>query len=133
MDVIITEWGLQSYLNLKSKRVFSDQEYWSTIRPDVERLKGGLPSADPKFQLSSFWGPATWAGKPIQHGFKMKWDSVGSGSVELRLLVVHWANAAYLCDAYVKSSPSIDRRMMAKLKDRINMIAIGSHQERGKL
>jgi len=56
--VIITEWALDSYLTLKHAQTFTDQEYWTVIRPDVERLHDGIPSNDPKFASSHFWGPA---------------------------------------------------------------------------
>lgn len=56
--VVITEWALDSYLNLKHGNVFTTQDYRTTIRPDVELLKLGLPSPDPKFNNPKFWGPA---------------------------------------------------------------------------
>ena len=43
-NVIITEWALDSYLNLKHAQVFTDHEYWNVLRPDVELLKDGIPS-----------------------------------------------------------------------------------------
>lgn len=46
-DVIITEWALDSYLELVHRRVFDRAEYRSTIRPDVDRLKS-YPN-DPRF------------------------------------------------------------------------------------
>ena len=39
MDVIITEWSLNSYLALKHAQVFSNQEYRAILRPDAELLK----------------------------------------------------------------------------------------------
>lgn len=54
-DVIITEWALDSYLNLKHMQVFTDQDYWGILRPDVELLKTGIPSTEPKFQNPTFW------------------------------------------------------------------------------
>jgi hypothetical protein len=42
-----------SYLNIKHAQVFSDQEYWTVLRPNVELLKGGTPSPDPKFSNST--------------------------------------------------------------------------------
>jgi hypothetical protein len=132
MDVVITEWALQSYLDLKKNNVFTPNDYKTILRPDVERLKGGLPSQDPKFKLSSFWGPVTDRGKKlVQHAFKMKWDSLGPGRVELRLIVVHWADEALLCQAYVKSDSKVDLREMAKAKDRVNLIANGQYHRRG--
>lgn len=43
MDVLITEWALQSYIDLKSKAVFSDSDYKNTLRPDAELLKTDDP------------------------------------------------------------------------------------------
>lgn len=48
MQVVITQWGLDSYLELKHGRVFSPAEYWGEIRPDVLRLK--VFPDDPKFR-----------------------------------------------------------------------------------
>lgn len=62
MDVVITEWALNSYLDLKHEQAFTDQEYKSQLRPDVELLKKGWPSSDPKFLNQKFWGPATGLG-----------------------------------------------------------------------
>lgn len=39
MEVVITEWALNSYLELVSDGAFSTDQYKATIRPDVERLK----------------------------------------------------------------------------------------------
>ena len=62
MEVIITEWGLQSYIDLKAKGVFTANEYRNILRPDAELLKTDDPfdMKHPKFGNSKFWGPA-WA------------------------------------------------------------------------
>jgi hypothetical protein len=39
VDVIITEWALDSYLKLKHRGAFTPQEYRTGLRPDVELLK----------------------------------------------------------------------------------------------
>lgn len=39
MEVIITEWALDAYIDMKARRVFSDEEYHRTLRPDALRLK----------------------------------------------------------------------------------------------
>jgi hypothetical protein len=39
MDIVITAWALDSYLDLKHTHVFTDPEYKGTIRPDVMLLK----------------------------------------------------------------------------------------------
>jgi hypothetical protein len=132
VDVLITEWALQSYLELKKAGTFTRQEYKGTIRPDVERLK--RYPRDPKFQSSKFCGPATdTSGNHIQHGFKMKWHQVGPGHVNLRVGVAMQPAEAFLCRAYVKDNPSVDKREMAKLKLHISWILQGRHQVRGKL
>ena len=70
MDIVITAWALDSYLNLKHAHVFTDQEYKGTIRPDVMLLKT-FP-IDVKFQNSKFWSIATdGKGSKISDGFKM--------------------------------------------------------------
>lgn len=139
MEVVITEWAKQSYLEFVSKQIFTRAEYVQTLRPDAERLKN-FPQ-DPKFGQSNFWGPAKQGSQTIQHGFKMKWHNIGSGTVQLRLLVVihssdlHGVRAdrAFLCESYVKSSPSVGQRKMAKIKNRIKDIAQGTYYYRGLL
>lgn len=132
MLIVITEWALQSYLDLKQKVVFSDQDYWSVLRPDVERLHNY--QSDAKFSSSQFWGPATdRTVGTITHGFKMKWHNLGPGRVQLRLAVAVYAGDAYLCQAYVKSSDKVDKREMAKFKHRIRLISLGQYTQRGTL
>lgn len=134
MDVIITEWSLNSYLALKHAQVFSNQEYRAILRPDAELLKKEWPPTDPKFSNYKFWGPATGLdGKTIQHGFKMKWHNIGNGNVQLRLAVVIWGKKIFLCHGYVKINDKVDKRQMALLKNRINDIASGTYNYRGFL
>lgn len=134
MDVIITEWSLDSYLNMKHTHVFSDDEYHTILRPDAELLKSGWPNANPKFSNSKFWGPATGlSGLVIQYGFKMKWHNIGNGKVQLRLAVVIWMGQAFLCQGYIKDTEQKDKREMAKLKNRINDIVNGNYSFRGYL
>lgn len=119
MDVVITEWALQSYADLRGRNVFTDREYRTVLRPDAELLKDGFPSPHPRLQSPSFWGPATnRSGIPISGGFKMKWRNIGPGRVQLRLCVAILQDA-FLCHAYVKSSSAVDHREMAKLDVRI--------------
>ncbi len=56
MEIIITEWALDSYLDLKSRRAFTNEQYEKVLRPDALRLKR-YPS-DPKFQVQQFWSIA---------------------------------------------------------------------------
>ena len=53
MEIVITEWALQSYLELKG--VFSEKEYEKILRPDAELLK--VFRKHPKFTNAKFWGP----------------------------------------------------------------------------
>jgi hypothetical protein len=134
MKVIITEWALESYLNLRHSHAFTVDEYKKIIRPDVERLKSKLPWSDPKFQNGKFWSKARDKnGNVIPDAFKMKWHNMGDGRVQLRLLVVFHAGDALLCQAYVKSTPQLDYREAAKLKIHMKKIYEGCFVTRGQI
>jgi hypothetical protein len=136
VDVVITEWALQSYLDLRARTVFTDAEYWRTIRPDVERLKREptLPLQAPEFQNHAFWSAATDRnGRQIQDGFKMKWHNMGPGRVQLRLLLGIVTGRVFLCRAYVKDSAATDVREMTNLKNHIALIRAARFQYRGQL
>ncbi|HAZ12946.1 MAG: hypothetical protein A2X86_09160 [Bdellovibrionales bacterium GWA2_49_15] len=142
MEVIITEWGLQSYISLKGQAVFSDSDYKSKLRPDAELLKTDDPfdPNHPKFSNSKFWGPATSFGNILQYGYKMKWHNLGPGNVQLRLCVVIaatvlegiMAQRTFLCTSYVKDDKT-DKREMARLKIKIQKIIDGTYVYRGNL
>ena len=85
MDIIITAWALDSYLELKYNQAFSQNDYQDIIRPDVMRLKS-YPN-DPKFMSGKFWSIASSDFGQISGGFKMKWHNLGSNRLQLRLLV----------------------------------------------
>ncbi len=131
MDVVITEWALQSYTELKAVQAFTVSEYKQTIRPDVARLCNGWPSSDPKFLQSKFWGNAVGFRGAVVHGFKMKWRNMGSGQVQIRVCVLIDNGRAYLCNAYVKDSKQKDLREIAKFKIYAQTIRRGTHAERG--
>ena len=132
MLIVITEWALQSYLELRSRHVFSDQDYQTVIRPDVERLRA-YP-VDPKFRSSKFWGQATdRTGNPLIGGFKMKWHNIGPGRVQLRVAVALVNGEALLCRGYVKSNAILDKAEMAKFKDHVRRISLGTYIRRGTL
>ncbi|MBV9949148.1 MAG: hypothetical protein JOZ69_20030 [Myxococcales bacterium] len=131
--MIITEWALDSYLNLRHANVFSAQEYRSTLRPDVELLKGGIPSPHAKFNNPKFWGPAKQGNTVLNDGYKMKWHQLGPGQVQLRLHVMSFTRSAFLCEAYVKNSASTEQRKMARFKTHMNLIAQGRYIYRGAL
>ena len=132
-DVVITEWALSTYLQLKYAQVFTDGEYRTTLRPDVELLKDGLPSAHRRFSNPKFWGPAEDGTTHLKNGFKMKWHQVGPGKVQLRLCVMAGSGTVFLCEGYVKSSDAVDRRKQARFKTHMNLIAQGRYIHRGKL
>jgi hypothetical protein len=132
MEIIITEWALNSYLELKQDRVFSDDEYYSVIRLDVLRLK--VFPDDPKFSQGKFWSPAQDRNnEKIPFGYKMKWHQIGNGKVQLRLTVGMFGDKCFLCEAYVKSDEKTDRRKLAKFKTYLDLIRSNSYTERGKL
>ncbi|MBB63661.1 MAG: hypothetical protein CMO81_01185 [Waddliaceae bacterium] len=131
MDIVITEWALQSYLELRG-REFTNEEYWKNIRPDVELLKD-FPS-NSKFELSNFWGPCKDKSQArVPNCYKMKWHNIGPGRVQLRLLVVFSDDMAYLCQAYVKRDEKVDKRQIAKIKIRAKLIERGQVEIRGRL
>lgn len=130
MEIVITDWALQSYLDLKN--VFSSVEYQQILRPDAELLKE-YPR-NPKFENGKFWGPCKdKSGTIIRRGYKMKWHNIGPGGIQLRLLVAIMDDTAYLCNAYVKDNANTDFREMAKLKTKIQLIDAGQFTFRGRL
>lgn len=130
MQIVITDWALQSYLDLKHKHVFTDAEYWGTIRPDVELLKQ-FPS-HVKFGVNGFWGPANQGGgNNTPDGYKMKWGNFGAGRVELRLAVAVLGSKAYLCQSYVKTKNTQDYREALNLQRYVNLINQGRYVQCG--
>jgi hypothetical protein len=131
--VVITEWALDSYLDLKHRKVFTSQEYWATLRPDVELLAGGIPPQHAKFQLPTFWGPAKQGNTIIRDGYKMKWRQVGPGKINLRLPVTPHQRSVFLCECYEKQSVPYEQRKLARFKTHINLIVQGRYVYRGRL
>ena len=125
MEIIITEWALNSYLELKREKVFSDDEYRAVIRPDVLRLKA-YPD-DLKFGQGKFWS------RVLSDAYKMKWHQVGNGLVQLRLTVAIINDVCFLCEAYVKSDEKTDQRKLARFKTYLQLIRMNRFTERGKL
>lgn len=124
MKILITDWALQTYLELKHAREFTDAEYWKVIRPDVELLKRF--QEEPKFNSNKFWSPADVAGVQIPGAFKMKWHNIGPGKVQLRLGVVLHKGEAFLCRAFVKNDKS-EKREAPRLRQHALLIAQGRH------
>jgi hypothetical protein len=142
MEVIITEWGLQSYISLKAKAAFTNKDYKTVLRPDAELLKTEDPF-DPhhsKFSNDKFWGPAKSKGQNVKYGYKMKWHNLGPGNNQLRLCVVivetdlegKKGRRSFLCTSYIKDDKS-EKREMAMLKTKIRKILDGTYVYRGKL
>ena len=130
MDIYITQWALDSYLDLKHQGVIDRNFYKSTLRPDV-LLLANYP-ASPKFNNGKFWSKATMGSVVVSDGYKMKWHQVGNGQVQLRLTVCQ-QGGFHLCQAYVKLNSAQDRREIAKLKTRIQLILQGQYTVCGRL
>ena len=130
MDIVITAWALDSYLELKHKKQFFAGDYKDTIRPDVMLLRS-FP-ASPKFASNKFWSPASLAGVVLSGGFKMKWHNLGENLIHLRL-PVGILNEAFLLQAYVKTDPKAEARQLAKFKTRLELIRRGQFTECGRL
>lgn len=132
MEIIITQWALDSYLNLKSENVFSEEEYRTVIRPDVMLLQK-FPD-EPKFSNGKFWSRAQDHGSQnMTNGYKMKWHQVGSGCVQLRLTVGIFSNECFLCEAYVKQNEKQDKRQLARFKTLLDLIRKNRYTIRGRL
>lgn len=142
MEVIITEWGLQSYIDQKRLGIFTDADYKTHLRPGVVLLKTDDPfdKNHPKFSNDKFWGPAKSKGKIVKFGYKMKWHNFGPGKVQLRLCIVIIeteigkikAQRAFICTSYVKDDNS-EKREMARIKIKIQKIEDGTYVYRGNL
>jgi hypothetical protein len=130
LDICITQWALDSYLDLKHQGVIDGNFYKTTLRPDVLLLTN-YPTP-PEFNNGKFWSVATIGSVIVSNGFKMKWHHVGSGRVQLRLTVFHQGDF-YLCQAYVKLNSAQDRREVAKFKARIQLILQGQYTLCGRL
>lgn len=79
MKIIITQWSLDAYLELKHNNVFTHDYYQTQLRPDTLLLTD-YPS-DSKFENGKFWSPAKFNNQLIPNGYKMKWHQVGNGRV----------------------------------------------------
>ncbi|NOY90818.1 MAG: hypothetical protein GXP55_06360 [Deltaproteobacteria bacterium] len=132
MRIVITRWGLDSYLDLLHRGVLDAALYRRVLRPDILLLRER--NAQPKFKKPKFWGPAIdLRGRAVGDGWKMKWHNFGPHNVQLRLCIALIEADSYLCHAYVKNSGSQDKRMAASLKDKIQLIRRLQHDERGEL
>jgi hypothetical protein len=130
MDIVITGWALDSYLELKHEKQFSAEDYKYTLRPDV-LLLACFPDS-PKFRNSKFWSPAEHEGQGIPGGFKMKWHNLGDRQIQLRL-PIGMMTYAFLLHAYVKTDSKHEARQLAKFKTRLELIRRNRYTERGRL
>lgn len=81
MDIVITQWALNTYLDLVlNKQIITKNEFLCEIKPDVLKLKN-YPN-EPWSIARSQKGT-----QPITDGYKMKWRQVGAGKVQIRLTV----------------------------------------------
>ena len=97
-------------------------------------MKLSVYPKDPFFRDSKKWGPAQDKnGVDIEYGYKLKWHNMGNGKVQLRCLVVIWNDTAFLCDSYIKTSDSLDKRRCSRLKNKIYDISQGHYYHRGFL
>lgn len=132
MDIVITQWALDSYLELKSQRVFDAKVYQEIIRPDVLLLRD-FPK-HPKFSQGKFWSLAQdKSGNVIKNGHKMKWHQMGNGLIQLRLTVGVFNNACFLCEAYVKSNTRLEYRKLEKFRRYLELIRENRYVIRGRL
>ncbi len=129
MEIVITQWALDSYLDLKHAGSFTKAEYKKTIRPDVLLMKN-FPQ-DPKFKVNSFWGPAIGV-SPIPSGYKFKWHNMGNGQNQIRSPVGVFSEAM-LCEAYVKKNAKQEKRKLEVFRTHLQMIQNGQFTECGRL
>lgn len=131
MDIVLTQWALDSYLELKRNNTISENDYKTIIRPDAMVLKK-YPT-DPRFQNSKFWSIATdRSSNRIPDGYKMKWHNLGTGKIQLRLPIEIFAEAM-LCEAYVKANAKAEQRKLARFKTHLELIRRGQFTECGRL
>jgi hypothetical protein len=136
MHIVITQWALDSYLELKHEKAFSPVVYKDTIRPDVKLLES-YP-ANPKFSNDKFWSQVTLDKRPLPNAFKMKWHNLGDRHIQLRLTIgigfdKELSGIAFLCRAYVKTDPKFENRQLIKFETRLELIRKRKFIERGRL
>lgn len=130
MEIIITKWALNSYLELKHNNYFTQDEFKKIIRPDVLKLK--YYPKDEKFNLQQFWCIVKDGNSVITDGFKMKWDSLGNSNNEIRLLVGIINNTIHLCEAYQKKNSNYEHRMYKRFKVHLDKVRQNEFIEVGR-
>lgn len=126
MKIWLTDWAVKSYTKLVKSRLISKKMYDKHIRPETLKLKH-FPH-DPKLARSSpSWGPVTLkGGVPVPHCYKLKWRGLGPNQLELRVIVVVFRGAAYICEGYIKTSPQEDKRRMLRSLEHKKVIFAGN-------
>ena len=77
---------------------------------------------NPKFKHDKFWSVATdQTGDKTEDAYKMKWHQIGHGKIQLRLSVGIFSDA-FLCEAYVKKDEKHEKRKLAIVKTRLELI-----------
>ena len=130
MKIMITQWALDAYLELKHSNIFTQEYYETQLRSDALLLVN-YPK-DAKFENNKFWSVAKFNNHLIPNGYKMKWHQVGNGCVQLRLPII-MLNHAYLCQGYVKRDEKTEKRMLAKFKVHQQLIQEGRYIKCGEL
>lgn len=133
INILITEWALDAYLDIEPQYIFTPQEYRRVIRPDIQLLKSHPYNL--KFRIHKFWPPAQDPKSTngiLRDGFKMKWHNIGNGNLQLRL-PVGIVGDANLCGAYIKINAKQERRLLAKFKTHLQWIRDKQYIPRGKL
>lgn len=130
MNIVITQWALDAYLDAKHSGLFGEEYYKRTLKPDALLLRE-YPN-HPKFDNGKFWSPASYNQHIIPNGFKMKWHQVGNGKVQLRLPVTLTQNA-FLCAGYAKRDDKLEKRQLAKFKTHCQLIEEGRFIHCGEL
>ena len=131
MEIVITQWALDSYLDIKHRKIINPHDYKSVVRPDVLLLTT-YPD-DPRFQNAKFWSIATdHASNRIPNGYKMKWHNIGNGKAQLRLPIGMFTDAV-LCEAYAKGNTNFEKRKMAVFKTHLELIRKGRFTECGRI
>lgn len=125
MDILITQWALDSYLELMSKNMLTQNEFKTVVEPDVRRLHK-FPN-DPKFKQDKFWSEV------MRNGYKMKWHQIGEGRNQLRLTVGIFGRECSLCGAYIKQNQKQELRQLAKFKTYLQLIRENCYTICGRL
>lgn len=133
MNIVITSWALDSYLELIHNKAITVQDYKKVIRPDVLLLKTFKTAPSSKFSNNKFWSPATYNGNIIRNGFKMKWHNLGFNKIQLRLLVGLISKDAFLFQAYVKVGSKEEVREIIKFRTRLLLVQQNKYVECGRL